>query len=154
MAKGSSVRPRGKKSGDPELKKLKREIALSEKENLAGRIAITELKGSLELARLELDLFKDIAKLSKSGFSLETMLGLAEEFASYKDARNRLAGVLKTSQSLTRYLTDLKHDSEEKKKAIDSEIGQLLNRKGAEESKLKRLEQTRHQLEINVSRLH
>jgi DNA repair exonuclease SbcCD ATPase subunit len=94
------------------------------------------------------------AEVEKSGFNLETMLGLAEEFAPYQDARDRLAGVLKTSQSLTRYLAALKHDSEEKKKSIDVEIGQLLNRKGAEESELKRLEQTRHQLEINVSRLH
>ena len=30
----------------------------------------------------------------------------------------------------------------------------MLNRKGAEESEIKSLERTRHQLEINVSRLH
>jgi len=94
------------------------------------------------------------AEVEKSGFNLETMLGLAEEFAPYHDARERLVGVLKTSQSLTQYLVDLKHDSEEKKKAIDSEIGQLLNRKGAEESEIKSLERARRQLEINVSRLH
>ncbi|RPI53774.1 MAG: hypothetical protein EHM49_03940 [Deltaproteobacteria bacterium] len=94
------------------------------------------------------------AEVEKSGFNMEIMLGLAAEFAPYKDARNRLAEALKNSQSLTKYLADLKQDSEEKKKAIDSEIDQLLNRKGAEESELKSLERTRHQLEINVSRLH
>jgi hypothetical protein len=94
------------------------------------------------------------AEVEKSGFSLETILGLAEEFASYKDARKRLVEVLKTSLSLTKYLATLKQESEEKKRATNSEIGHLLNRKSAEESELKRLEQTRHQLEINVSRLH
>lgn len=52
------------------------------------------------------------------------------------------------------YLATLKQDSEEKTKAIKMEIDQLLNRKSAEESELKRLEQTHRQLEINVSRLH
>ncbi|MBN2076863.1 MAG: hypothetical protein JW762_15070 [Dehalococcoidales bacterium] len=94
------------------------------------------------------------AEVEKSGFGLETMLGLAAEFAPYQDARERIAEVLKTSQSLTQHLANLEHDSEEKKKAVKTEIDELLNRKVAEESELKHLEQAHRQLESNVSRLH
>ena len=94
------------------------------------------------------------AEVEKSGFSLETMIGLVQEFAPYQNARDRLTEALKTSRSLTEYLTTLKQNSEEKKKSIRLEIDQLLNRKSAESSESKRLEGARRQLEINVSRLH
>ena len=93
-------------------------------------------------------------EVENSGFKLETMLGLVQEFAPYQDAKGRLIEALKTSQSLTEYLATLKQNSEEKKKSIRVEINQLLNRKGAEESEVKHLEGTRRQLEINVSGLH
>jgi len=94
------------------------------------------------------------AEVEKSGFSLETMLGLAGEFAPYQDAKDRLAEALKNSQTLTEYVATMERESEEKKRNITAEIDLLLNRKGAESSEAKRLEQVRHQLEINVSRLH
>jgi len=93
-------------------------------------------------------------EVEKSGFSMETMLGLVQEFAPYQDAKDRLAGALKTSLSLTEYISTLKQNSEENNRAIKAEIDLLLNRKGAESSEAKRLEQVRRQLEINVSRLH
>jgi len=94
------------------------------------------------------------AEVEKSGFSLDTMLGLVREFAPYQDARDRLAQVLNNSQSLTEHINTLKQDSEEKERSIRAEIDQLLNRRGTEESELKRLEGVRRQLEINVSGLH
>jgi len=93
-------------------------------------------------------------EVENSGFKLETMLGLVQEFAPYQDAKGRLIEALKTSQSLIEYLVTLKQNSEEKKRAIRAEIDQLLNRKSAESSESKRLEGVRRQLEINVSRLH
>jgi DNA repair exonuclease SbcCD ATPase subunit len=90
----------------------------------------------------------------KSGFAMETMLGLVQEFAPYNDARDRLAGALKTGQSLTEYLDTLEKKSEEKKREVRTDIDQLLNRKSAEEREVKRLEQARGQLQINVTQLH
>jgi hypothetical protein len=94
------------------------------------------------------------AEVEKSGFNLETMLGLIGEFAPYQDARDRLAGALKTGQSLTEYISTLEQKSEEKRRDVSIAINQLRKRRIAEESEAKRLEQVRRQLEINVSRLH
>jgi len=93
------------------------------------------------------------AEVEKSGFSLETMLGLVQEFAPYQDAKERLAGALKTSHSLTEYISTLEGKSEEKKRAISAAIDQLLKLKTAEESEVNRLKEGRRLLEVSVSRL-
>ncbi len=93
-------------------------------------------------------------EVEKSGFALETILGLVQEFAPYQDARDRLAGALKTGQSIMEYVSALGKKSEESERSIKAEIDQLLNRKSAEEREVKRLEQARGQLEINVTQLH
>ena len=89
------------------------------------------------------------AEVEKSGFNLETTLGLVQEFAPYQDAKDRLAGVLKTHQSLTQQYFGLGREGERLNAAIDL----ILQRKSAEEGEVKRLEETRRRLEISLSRL-
>jgi DNA repair exonuclease SbcCD ATPase subunit len=89
------------------------------------------------------------AEVEKSGFNLETTLGLVQEFAPYQDAKDRLAGVLKTHQSITQSISAL----EEKERGISAAIDLILQRKSAEEGELKRLEESRRRLEISLSRL-
>jgi len=48
------------------------------------------------------------AEVTKQGFSLELVLGMAAEFAGYTSARERLAEALKKYGKLTSYLTALK----------------------------------------------
>jgi len=93
-------------------------------------------------------------KAEKSGFSLETMLGLAEEFASYQDARDRLAEVLKTGQTLTEYISTLEQKSEEKKRDIAAEIEQLVSQRNSEQSRVNELQKTCHKLEISLAQFN
>ncbi len=74
MAKSGPSKSSRKKGVSPELKRLKRELALSEKENLAGRLELGELKEKLDLTQLEIDLYKEIGKLTRTGLSIEHLL--------------------------------------------------------------------------------
>lgn len=129
------------KKAEKEEKRIEKELE-QHKKNAGATVEDIATAGQLK------------AEVEKSGFSLETMLRLVGEFAPYRDARDRLAGVLKNSQSLTEYISTLEQKSEEKKRDFSVAIDQLLKRKTAEESEVKRLEEVSHRLEINVSRLH
>lgn len=74
------------------------------------------------------------AEVEKSGFTLETMLGLVQEFAPYQDARDKLGGVLKTGQTLTEYISTLERESEEKKRDIVADIERLVSRQNSEQA--------------------
>ena len=93
-------------------------------------------------------------EVEKSGFSLETMLGLAQEFAPYQDARDRLAGALNNSQSLTEYISTLEQKSAEKKRDIADAIDRLVSRQNNEQAKVNQLQQACRQLETSVALLH
>ncbi len=74
MTKRKSSRPRKSYAAGQDMKKLKRELALSVKENLSSRIELAEQKETLDLTQLELDLYKEIAKLTRTGYGLERLL--------------------------------------------------------------------------------
>lgn len=93
------------------------------------------------------------AEVEKSGFNLETMLGLVQEFVPYQDARERLAGVLKNSQSLTEYISTLEQRSAEKKKDIAAAIDRLVSQHNSEQSNVNQLKELHRQLENYVARL-
>jgi len=90
------------------------------------------------------------SEAEKSGFNLEMMLGLAGEFASYQDARDRLAEALKTGQTLTEYISTLEQKSEEKKRDIAAEIAQLVSQRNSKQSRVDELQKTCHKLEISL----
>jgi len=92
--------------------------------------------------------------VEKSGFSLETILGLAGEFASYQDARDRLAEALKTGQTLTEYISTLEQKSEEKKNDIAAEIEQLVSQRNSKQSRVDDLQKTCHKLEISLAQFN
>lgn len=93
------------------------------------------------------------AAVEKSGFNLETMLGLVQEFAPYQDARERLAGALKNGQTLTRYISNLEQKSAEMKRDITAAIDRLISQQNTEQSRVNQLDEIRRQLESSVSRL-
>ena len=92
-------------------------------------------------------------EIEKSGFNLETMLGLVQEFAPYQDTRERLGKVLKTSQTLTEYISTLERESEEKKKDITADIERLVSRQNSEQSRVNQLKEVQRQLENSVDQL-
>ena len=94
------------------------------------------------------------AEVEKSGFSLETTLGLAGEFAPFQDARDRLAEVLKNSQTLTEYVATLERESSEKKRDIAAEMERLASERNSEQSQVNQLQKNRHKLEISLDQLH
>ena len=94
------------------------------------------------------------AEVAKSGFSLETMLGLVQEFAPYQDAGDRLAEALKNGQTLTEHIATLKRESEKKKIDIAAEIEQLISQRNGKQSQVEQLQNTCHKLEIYLEQLH
>jgi len=94
------------------------------------------------------------AEVEKSGFSLETMLGLAGEFAPYQDAKDRLAEALKNSQTLTEYAATLERESEKKRRDITAEIEQLVSERNSKQSQVDQLQNNCHKLEISLDQLH
>jgi hypothetical protein len=94
------------------------------------------------------------AEVEKSGFSLETMLGLAGEFAPYQDARDRLAEVLKNGQTLTESISTLEQKSGEKKSDIAAEIEQMVSQRNSTQSQVEHLQKTRHNLEISLAQFN
>lgn len=94
------------------------------------------------------------AEVAKSGFSLETMLGLVQEFAPYQDAGDRLAEALKNGQTLTEHIATLERESEKKKKDIAAETEQLVSQRNNKQFHVDQLQRTCHKLEINLEQLH
>ena len=94
------------------------------------------------------------AEVEKSGFNLETMLGLTGEFAPYQDVRDRLAEALKTGRSLTEYNTTLEQKSAEKKRDISAAIDLLVSRQNSEQARVNQLRQACDRLETSVARLN
>jgi cell division septum initiation protein DivIVA len=148
-----------------ELTELKVEQTIQEK-NLAAcqrkaeeekkRIAaeLEEHRKGANVTKQEIDAAGRLkAQIGSSGFSLEEMLGLSQEFASHRDARQRLAEGLKKYHSLTGYLNALDKWAEDRKKAIESEIANLGSQQNWQQSQLRNLAENRQQLEIVIARL-
>lgn len=78
----------------------------------------TEIQKGVEERRREADVSeKDVvnagqvkAEVTRHGFTLELALGLAQEFAGYSDARERLAEALKRDGTLSKHLANLDND--------------------------------------------
>jgi predicted nucleic acid-binding Zn-ribbon protein len=87
------------------------------------------------------------AELDKHGFSLELTLGLAQEFAGYEDARDKLAEGLKKYKTLSAFLVSINQEGEEKKKTLQAEISGLEGNRRQAEYVLSQLrgEQTREE---------
>ncbi len=94
------------------------------------------------------------AEVEKSGFNLETMLGLIGEFAPYQDARDRLAEALKNGQTLTESISTLEQKSEEKKRDIAAEIERLVSQRNSTQSRINELQKSCHKLEISLAQLN
>jgi chromosome segregation ATPase len=92
-------------------------------------------------------------KIKRSGFSLETMLALAKEFARYQDARDRLAEALQKERSLTEHISSLEEETKKKENALASTIAQLSSRRAQQEDELKNLKNLCHQWELNLKQL-
>ncbi|MFC1908961.1 hypothetical protein ACFLXD_03875 [Chloroflexota bacterium] len=94
------------------------------------------------------------AEVEKSGFRLETMLGLAGEFAPYQEARDRLAEALKSGQTLTEYAATLERESSDKKREIAVEIEQLVSQRNSKQSQIEQLQKVCHNLEISLAQFN
>jgi len=92
-------------------------------------------------------------RVKRSGFSLETMLALAKEFARHRDARERLAEVLEKEGSLTKRISCLEEEMKEKEDALNSAIALLSSRKIQKEDGIKSLKNICHQWELNLNQL-
>jgi predicted nucleic acid-binding Zn-ribbon protein len=93
------------------------------------------------------------AEVERCGFSLELMLGLSREFASYQDAREKLAEALKKHRTLTEYLAAMGAQAEEQKKALESELASLQSQRARVQAQAKSLEETRCYLESVIAQL-
>lgn len=71
------------------------------------------------------------AEIESHGFTLELALGLAKEFASYKNAREQLAEGLKEHGSLNKYLDELHDGANKERERLISEIRGLESQKKA-----------------------
>ena len=94
------------------------------------------------------------AEVAKSGFSLETMLGLVQEFAPYQDAGDRLAEALKNGQTITEHIATLERESEKKNKDIAAETEQLVSQRNSKQAQVDQLQKACHKLEIYLDQLH
>ncbi len=65
------------------------------------------------------------AEIESRGFTLETALDLAKDFAGYEDAKEKLAEALKQHGSLTKYLDDLAARGNKEKTKLAEEIAAL-----------------------------
>jgi hypothetical protein len=86
------------------------------------------------------------AEVEKHGFSLEVMLGLSEEFASYENAREELAEALKQRGSLKEDIAHLVEQGKSEKAKLRSDIARM-------ESEMKDLDHERIVLNNTVSQL-
>jgi len=71
-AKDTTVRPGKTSSMEPA--RLKKELALSEKQTLKTRLEFSRLQQRLALTTLELDLHKEICEITRTGFQLDRVL--------------------------------------------------------------------------------
>ena len=71
---GKGARVRSGKTGAAELARLKKELALSEKQTLKTRLDFSRLQQRLALTTLELDLHKEICEITRAGFQLDRVL--------------------------------------------------------------------------------
>src|SRR4030042_95720 len=71
---GKDTTVRSGKTGAAELARLKKELALSEKQTLKTRLESSRLQQRLALTTLELDLHKEICEITRTGFQLERVL--------------------------------------------------------------------------------
>jgi myosin heavy subunit len=94
------------------------------------------------------------AEVEKSGFNLETMLGLVQEFAPFQDAGDRLTEALKNSQTLTEHIATLERESEKKKRDVAAETEQLISQRNSRQSQADQLQKNCHKLEIYLDQLH
>ncbi len=94
------------------------------------------------------------AEVEKSEFSLETMLGLAGEFAPYQDARDRLAEALKNGQTLMKHIATLERELAEKKRESAAEIEQMVSQRNSTQSRVDELQKTCHKLEISLAQFN
>lgn len=64
----------GRKTESGELARLKKELALSEKQTLETKLELSRLQQKLALTSLELDLHKEICEITRGGFQLDRVL--------------------------------------------------------------------------------
>jgi len=69
------------------------------------------------------------AEAENHGFTLALMLDLSKEFASHKNAREKLVEALKDHDSLNRYLNDLQTWCDKERERVIGEIGSLEHEK-------------------------
>ena len=137
-----------------------------EKEELAAFVEQAEhekahISHELEKCRLKANVTEKDVKMAgslknevkKAGFSLEMILGLAKEFAPYRDVGERLAEALEKEGSLTQQISSLKGKVKEQEDALTSTIAQLTSRKTQEDNELRRLKNLSHQWEFNLKHL-
>lgn len=136
------------------LEELRREQAREEKE-----LAAFKKKAARERERIDEELAEyrqraDVteaevatagqvkAEVTRHGFTLELAFGLAQEFAGYTNARERLAEALKKQEKLTDYLA-----------ALEADIKTLSENRRRMEDILSRLAKEQDQQEIVLSQL-
>jgi len=93
------------------------------------------------------------AQVGSYGSSLELALGLSQEFASFENARDKLAETLKEHQTLSNSIAALNEQSEAQKKTLQSELNKLQSEKDRRQADIKSLEQARHQMENILGQL-
>lgn len=85
------------------------------------------------------------------GFTLEVMLDLSQEFAKYKNVREKLAEGLKEHGSLNKYLDDLADWSKKEREKIMAEIAGLESQKKALISESGNLRNVLSELQADVA---
>ena len=85
------------------------------------------------------------------GFTIELMLGLSKEFASYKNARKELAEALQEYGSINQYLDDLASSADKERTRVIAEINKLESQKKEISSDSVRLRNVLSQLQADVA---
>jgi DNA repair exonuclease SbcCD ATPase subunit len=118
-----------------------RKKAAREKERIDNELA--EYRQKADVTEAEVAIAGQVkAEVAKHGYTLELALGLAQEFAGYTNARDRLAAALKKEGTLTSYLAALEGNI----KTLDGKGRQM-------QSAVSRLAKEQEERELALSQL-
>ena len=140
------------RKAEEEKKRLAQELEdyrqNAEKEKKLIDQEVEDYRQKANVTKQEIDAAAELkSQVGKSGFSLEEMLELSQEFAGQRDARAKLAAALKEHHSLTGYVAALKEWAQNRKRALEAEISGLESRRTQEEIQVASLEEIHRHLE-------
>jgi DNA repair exonuclease SbcCD ATPase subunit len=147
LAESSAIRDQEKR----ELEQFRQE-AEREKEEIKAEVEQCRTKAQVTQEEIE-TAAKIKAEVAAHGFSLELILGLAQEFRGHEKMREELADVLHKRQTIKESNLALEEQFKERQQAAQAEMNQLQTETESRHSEIKGLDATRSNLEMVIFKL-